>query len=190
MSHLIILCIGLICFYNDNEMIKCAECGCSVHCSVFSLIMPFVTVKSAWLSLSFEHKVASLVDSLHSQSLKDICCTLGLTVAGKSCNKLGWASSIVDRFDKRCMELIGKTPSSVKDELVAQGIDFDNSTQDFYVVYALHLQTEFSDDVFTLLIKSEKSVIDHPSPVIEDELSWLDLTPEHQKSMEICINLI
>jgi hypothetical protein len=80
--------------------------------------------------------VASLVDSLRSQYLKDICCTLGLTVAGKSHNRLGWASSIVDRFDKCCMELKGKTTSSVKDELLALEVDFDDSTQDFYVVYA------------------------------------------------------
>jgi hypothetical protein len=36
-------------------------------------------------------------------------------------------------------ELIGKTMSYLKDELVVLGIDFDNSTQDFYVVYALRL---------------------------------------------------
>jgi hypothetical protein len=104
---------------------------------MFSLIMLSVIVKLAWLLSYFEHKVASLDDSLCSQSLKDICCTLRLTVTKKGCNKLGWARSIAERFDKHCMEVIGKTMFYLKDELVMLGIDFDNSTQDFYVVYAL-----------------------------------------------------
>jgi hypothetical protein len=106
---------------------------------MFCLIMSFVTVKLAWLLSSFEHEVASLIDSLCSQSLKDICCTLHLTVTNQGHNKLGWACSIVQRLDKHCMESIGKTMSYLKDELVVLGIDFNNSTRDFYVVYALQL---------------------------------------------------
>jgi hypothetical protein len=80
--------------------------------------------------------------------LKDVCHKLSLSVPRKEHNKQGWSSCIVNVFESRCIDLIGKTTSELKHLLSSLDIVFEECNSDFYVLLALYLQYEFSDLIF------------------------------------------